>query len=87
MRKFVTTLGIGTVLVILALALWIWSRPDRGTTGRISTNFRWLGPDDRIAVDGVAAVAVADGKACVAKGDRLNHKLRASGGSPVQRRR
>ena len=52
MRKFVSALGIGAVVLILALVLWIWSRPERGTTGRISTNFRWLGPNDRIAVDG-----------------------------------
>src|SRR5580692_11072347 len=52
MRKFVRALVIVAVLLILGLALWIWSRPDRGTTGQISTNFRWLGPDDRIAVDG-----------------------------------
>src|SRR3984885_4881913 len=52
MHKFVRTLGIVAVIVILVLVLWIWSRPDRGTTGQISTNFRWLGPDDRIAVDG-----------------------------------
>lgn len=52
MRKFVTILGIGVLVVILAFGLWIWSRPERGTTGQISTNFRWLGPNDRIAVDG-----------------------------------
>src|ERR1700749_493856 len=52
MRKIVATLGIGVLVLILALVLWIWSRPERGTTGQISTNFRWLGPDDRIAVDG-----------------------------------
>jgi CreA protein len=51
-RKFVTILGIGVLVVILAFGLWIWSRPERGTTGQISTNFRWLGPNDRIAVDG-----------------------------------
>jgi CreA protein len=52
MRKIITTLGIVAAVLILALALWIWSRPERGTTGQVSTNFRWLGPDDRIAVDG-----------------------------------
>jgi CreA protein len=25
---------------------------DRGTTGQVSTKFRWLGPNDRIVVDG-----------------------------------
>ena len=52
MRKFVSALGIGAVVLVLVLVLWIWSRPERGTTGQISTNFRWLGPNDRIAVDG-----------------------------------
>jgi CreA protein len=52
MRKIVTTLGIVAAVLMLILVLWIWSRPERGTTGQVSTNFRWLGPDDRIAVDG-----------------------------------
>jgi CreA protein len=52
MRK----IGMSVVVVVLALflilVLWIWSRPERGTTGQVSTNFRWLGPNDTIAVDG-----------------------------------
>lgn len=52
MRNIGTTLGICALVLVLALVLWIWSRPERGTTGQISTNFRWLGPNDRIAVDG-----------------------------------
>jgi CreA protein len=52
MRKIVTTFGIVAFLLMLALIVWIWSRPERGTTGQVSTNFRWLGPNDRIAVDG-----------------------------------
>jgi CreA protein len=39
-------------LLVVAFALWIWSRPERGTTGQVSTHFRLLGPNDRIAVDG-----------------------------------
>ena len=39
-------------LLVLVLAGWIWSRPERGTTGQVSTHFRLLGPNDRIAVDG-----------------------------------
>jgi CreA protein len=31
---------------------WFFSRPERGTTGSISTHFRWLGPNDKIVVDG-----------------------------------
>ena len=39
-------------LLVLIVVVWIWSRPERGSTGRVDTNFRWLGPNDRIAVDG-----------------------------------
>jgi CreA protein len=52
MHKILSALGIGALIVILAFIVWIWSRPERGTTGQVSTNFRWLGPNDRIAVDG-----------------------------------
>jgi CreA protein len=52
MRKLVASMGIVIAVLILVLGLWIWTRPDRGTTGAVSTNFRWLGPNDRIAVDG-----------------------------------
>jgi CreA protein len=52
MRR-VASIAIGLVLVLLlALMLWIWLRPGRGTTGEVSTNFRWIGPNDRIVVDG-----------------------------------
>ena len=46
------TIGVIVLVLILVFAVWIWSRPERGTTGQVSTNFRWLGPNDRIAVDG-----------------------------------
>jgi CreA protein len=52
MRKITSVVGICAVLLVLAFAAWIWSRPDRGTTGEVSTRFRFLGPNDRIAVDG-----------------------------------
>lgn len=52
MRNIGTILGLGVFALVVALVLWIWSRPERGTTGQVSTNFRWLGPNDRIAVDG-----------------------------------
>src|SRR5580700_8815841 len=52
MRKIASVVGICAGLLVLALVLWIWSRPERGTTGQVSTNFRWLGPNDKIAVDG-----------------------------------
>jgi CreA protein len=52
MRKIAAVAGICAGLLVLAFALWIWSRPERGTTGQVSTRFRLLGPNDRIAVDG-----------------------------------
>ncbi len=52
MRKIALVAGICAGLLVLAFALWIWSRPERGTTGQVSTRFRLLGPNDRIAVDG-----------------------------------
>jgi CreA protein len=52
MRNIGTILGLCAFVLVLGLVLWIWSRPERGTTGQVSTNFRWLGPNDRIAVDG-----------------------------------
>jgi CreA protein len=49
-------IGLLIVAVIFLAAgsfgWWIFSRPDRGTTGSVSTNFRWLGPNDKIVVDG-----------------------------------
>jgi CreA protein len=40
------------VLLVLIIVLFIWMRPERGTTGQVSTRFRWIGPNDRIVVDG-----------------------------------
>jgi CreA protein len=31
---------------------WLFGGPDRGGTGEVSTRFRWLGPNDKIVVDG-----------------------------------
>jgi len=44
--------GACALVLVLAFALWLWSRPERGATGQVSTRFRWLGPNDKIAVDG-----------------------------------
>jgi CreA protein len=52
MRRIVPVVGLCAGLLVLAFAVWIWSRPERGTTGQVSTRFRFLGPNDRIAVDG-----------------------------------
>ena len=45
-------MGVIALLVVLAFAVWLWARPGQGTTGEVSTHFRWLGPNDRIVVDG-----------------------------------
>jgi CreA protein len=52
MRKVAVMAGAVVVLVIVAGIAWLWMRPERGTTGEVSTRFRWLGPNDRIVVDG-----------------------------------
>jgi CreA protein len=39
-------------LIALAVLFYLWIRPHRGTTGEVSTHFRWLGPNDRIVIDG-----------------------------------
>jgi CreA protein len=48
----VAVIGSLIALVAVAILFYMWIRPHRGTTGEVSTNFRWLGPNDRIVVDG-----------------------------------
>jgi CreA protein len=52
MKKVGIIVGVGILLVIVLFGWWVLSRPERGTTGSVSTNFRWLGPNDKIVVDG-----------------------------------
>jgi CreA protein len=52
MGRVAAITGACVLFLAFAFAVWIWSRPERGTTGQMSTKFRWLGPDDRIVVDG-----------------------------------
>jgi len=52
MRTVGRVLGISVGLLILLGVLWLWVRPERGTTGQVSTRFRLLGANDRIVVDG-----------------------------------
>jgi len=52
MKKVGVILGAGILLAIVLFGWWVSSRPERGTTGAVSTNFRWLGPNDKIVVDG-----------------------------------
>lgn len=63
MRKLGLILGAGTLLIVVLLGLWIFSRPERGTTGSVSTRFRLLGPNDKIVVDGFDDPRV-EGVAC-----------------------
>jgi len=52
MKKAATIAIVFLVALLLICILWVWNRPERGTTGQVSTRFRWLGPNDRIVVDG-----------------------------------
>jgi CreA protein len=63
MRKLGLMLAAGALLVVVVLGAWIFSRPERGTTGSVSTKFRLLGPNDKIVVDGFDDPKVA-GVAC-----------------------
>lgn len=52
MKKVGIILGGGVLLVIVLFGWWLFSRPERGSTGSVSTQFRWLGPNDKIVIDG-----------------------------------
>ena len=52
MKRIGIILGGGVLLVIVLFGWWIFSRPERGATGSVSTHFRLLGPNDKIVVDG-----------------------------------
>jgi CreA protein len=52
MKRVGIFLGGGILLVIVLFGWWVSNRPERGTTGSVSTHFRWLGPNDKIVVDG-----------------------------------
>ncbi|MGD9817121.1 MAG: CreA family protein [Desulfomonilaceae bacterium] len=51
MKKIGVIVGGVVLLIIVFSGWWILSRPDRGTTGAVSTKFRWLGPNDKIVID------------------------------------
>jgi CreA protein len=63
MRKFGLILGAGVLLIVVLLGIWIYSQPERGTTGSVSTKFHLLGPNDKIVVDGFDDPKV-EGVAC-----------------------
>ena len=53
MKNRVGMIVTAAILVVFVfVAWWIFKRPERGTTGSVNTNFRWLGPNDKIVVDG-----------------------------------
>jgi CreA protein len=52
MKKIVAGAVVFVCAIIIAFGWWLFNRPERGTTGEVSTNFRWLGPNDKIVVDG-----------------------------------
>ena len=52
MKRIGIILGGGILLVVVLFGWWVFSRPERGTTGSVSTHFRWLSPNDKIVIDG-----------------------------------
>jgi CreA protein len=62
-RRLGIILGTIVALAVVLLSVWIISRPERGTTGAVSTKFRLLGPNDKIVIDGFDDPKV-DGVAC-----------------------
>ena len=63
MRRFGIITGAVVLLIVVLFGWWIFGRPERGTTGSVSTKFRLLGPNDRIVVDGFDDPKV-EGVAC-----------------------
>ena len=63
MRRLGLILGTVVVLVVVLFGAWIVTRPERGTTGSVSTTFRFFGPNDKIVVDGFDDPKV-EGVAC-----------------------
>jgi len=63
MRRLGLIVGAGVLAIVLLFGLWIFTRPERGTTGSVSTRFHLLGPNDKIVVDGFDDPKV-EGVAC-----------------------
>jgi CreA protein len=63
MRRFGIITGAVVLLIFVLVGWWIFSRPERGTTGSVSTKFRLLGPNDKVVVDGFDDPKV-EGVAC-----------------------
>ena len=53
MKQVKIILGGVMILLLAILAVWLFSsRPERGATGAVSTNFRFFVPNDKIVIDG-----------------------------------
>ena len=63
MKKIGMMIGGTILLVIVLFVVWIFTRPERGTIGSVSTQFRWIGPNDKIVIDGFNDPKV-EGVAC-----------------------
>ena len=63
MGRLGLVVGVGVLVIVLLFGLWVFSRPERGTTGSVSTRFHLLGPNDKIVVDGFDDPKV-EGVAC-----------------------
>ncbi len=63
MKRLGLVVGAGALAIVLLFGLWVFSRPERGTTGSVSTRFHLLGPNDKIVVDGFDDPKV-EGVAC-----------------------
>jgi CreA protein len=51
MKKIGMIIGGGILLVVVFSGWWLFGRSERGMTGSVSTQFRWLGPNDKIVID------------------------------------
>ena len=51
MKRISIILGGGILLIMVLFGWWVFSRPERGTTGSVSTHFRLFSPSDKIVID------------------------------------
>ena len=51
MKRIGIILGGGILLIMVLFGWWVFSRPERGTTGSVSTHFRLFSLSDKIVID------------------------------------
>jgi CreA protein len=51
MKRIGIIIGGGILLVMVLFGWWVFSRPERGTTGSVSTHFRLFSSSDKIVID------------------------------------